>query len=96
MMTRGAQNLYFKLLRKSAEYKFPNASVETHTSMAELLHDMFKHMHNGGKSTRILNPTDFSTYFQACQRDCILMFGVSGMDEDAEEFDHGFEPVNPR
>jgi hypothetical protein len=95
-MTRGAQNLYWKLLRKSAEHKFPKASVETHTAMADLLHNMFKHMHNNGLSTRTLNATNFSIYFQACQRDCILMFGVTGMDEDDKEFDHGFEPVNPK
>lgn len=92
----GANNLYWKLLRACAEKHSPKAVVATHTQQALMLHEMFKSFYNDNNSTSKLKPSEFKVYYDHCQRRCIEVFGVSGMDEDAEEFDHGFEPVNPR
>ncbi len=90
----GANNLYWKLLRACAEKHSPKAAVATHTAQAFMLHEMFKSFYNDGKSTADLKPSEFKVYYDHCQRRCIEVFGVTGMDEDDGEFDHGFEPVN--
>lgn len=87
---RGAENLQRKLLRRVAEHKFPNESVATQSAMAEVLHEMFKDLHNGGRTTSKLKPSEFKVYYDHCQRDCCRVFGITGMDEDDKEFDHGF------
>lgn len=92
----GANNLYMKMLRRSAEKQKPKASVATHSAMVDQLHMLFKHLHNGGNETKKLKPSEFHTYFLNCQVACVASFGASGMDEDDGEFDHGFEPVNPK
>ena len=93
-MTRGQQKLHWKLFRRVAQCKFPKASVATHTAMARLLYDTFEHLHNGGKPCKELSDKAFSEYYMACQKSCIEMFGISGMDEDEGEFDHGGPRVN--
>lgn len=90
---RGAENLYRKLLRRSAEHEFPRATVQTQSAMADILHKVFKSLHNGGNTTTKLKPSEFKVYYDTCQHDCVKMFGVSGMDEDDGEFDHGFKKV---
>lgn len=92
----GANNLYWKLLRACAEKHSPKAAVATHTAQALMLHEMFKSFFNDSKTTSDLKPSEFKVYYDHCQRRCIEVFGVSGMDEDDGEFDHGFEPVNPK
>ena len=57
----------------------------------DLQHLFYKQLYNEGKSTKKMSPSEFYVYYQTCQRASILMFGVSGMDEDLKEFDHGFK-----
>lgn len=90
----GANNLYQKLLRKCAENELPKATVKRQTALAAGLHNLFKQLYNEGNSTKELKPSEFKVYYDHCQQKCILSFGVSGMDEDDGEFDHGSTPVN--
>ena len=94
-MTRGAQNLYFKLCRAIADAMCKSCDDHAKEEMVGFMHSRFKELYNGGKSTKGLGKTEFHSYYLQCQRASILMFGVSGMDEDDGEFDHGFAPVNP-
>lgn len=86
----GQNGLYWQLLRDVAKKEKPRASAATHSAVADMLHEIFKIMFNGGKSTSNLSVTDFKSYFDHCQRFCIERFDVSGMKEDAKPFDHGF------
>jgi hypothetical protein len=89
-MTRGQQNLYYKLLRAIAEKKCPKCGARGVQGIMDTVHDFYKHMYNDGKTTTKLSKAQFSEYYTACQKASIEMFGVSGMDEDDGEFDHGF------
>ena len=93
-MTRGAQNLYWKLLRAVAVKRCPSCSPQSINELMDLLHTFFKQLHNAGNTTTKMSPSEFHVYYETCQRDSILMFGVSGMDEDAKPFDHGFVEDN--
>lgn len=93
-MNRGAQNLYWKLLRAVAKKKCPSCGPHEVKALMGLQHDFYKMMYNEGKTTVGMSPSAFHKYYEECQRASILMFGVSGMDEDDGEFDHGSTPVN--
>lgn len=89
-MNRGAQNLYFKLCRAIANAMCDGCDSDAKGKVVSFIHDRFKKRNNGGKSTKPLGKTEFHNYYLQCQKDSIEMFGVSGMDEDDGEFDHGF------
>jgi len=90
-VTRGAQNLYWKLLRAVAEKRCPSCGGRERQALMDLQHEFYKQLYNEGKSTKEMSKAAFHVYYETCQRASILMFGVSGLDEDDGEFDHGFK-----
>ena len=87
--SRGQRNLYEKMLRKVAEKQCPSCGAREITSLMDIQHKFYKQLYNEGKSTSKMSKTAFHLYYETCQRASILMFGVSGMDEDDAPFDHG-------
>lgn len=87
--SRGQRNLYEKMLRMVARAKRPNGGAGEIDAMMEVQHDFYKWRHNGGKSTKNLSKEAFHKFYEACQKDSIEMFGISGMEEDSRPFDHG-------
>lgn len=88
--SRGQRNLYEKLLRAVAVKRCPTCGAREISSLMDLQHQFYKQLYNDGKSTKEMSSSAFHAYYEACQRASILMFGVSGLDEDDGEFDHGF------
>lgn len=87
--SRGQRNLYEKMLRMVAVAQCPTCGAREIDNIMEVQHRFYKAMYNEGKSTKTLSKEEFSRFFEECQRSSILMFGISGMEEDSRPFDHG-------
>ena len=79
--------MYRKLLRAIAVARCPTCGREEINALMDMGHMFFKQMYNRGESTTKLSIHEFHLYYSECQRASILMFGVSGMDEDSKSFD---------
>jgi soluble cytochrome b562 len=74
-----------------AEYEVSCGSEKDVDELMEDAHDAFKKLYGKGKSTKEMSVSEMHTYYSECQKHSIEMLGgVSGMDEDLKEFDHGF------
>ena len=73
-----------------AQHGISHGSGKTIKELMEDAHEAFKEIHGAGKSTTEMSVSKMHLFYTSCQRHSILMLGVSGMDEDSKEFDHGF------
>lgn len=89
--SNGQHKLYWKLIRRMAEFGVSHGSEETIDDLMDATHKFFKAFYAGGKSTTKMSTQEMHLFYETCQRHSILMLGVSGMDEDLKEFDHGFK-----
>ena len=83
--------MYRKLIRRMAQHGISHGSGESLKSLMEATHTFFKAYYGAGKSTTEMSVSEMHLFYTECQRHSILMLGVSGMDEDSKEFDHGFK-----
>ena len=91
MRSNGQNRLYRKLLRRMAQHAISRGAGKTIKELMEDAHEAFKEIHGAGKSTTEMSVSEMHLFYTECQRHSILMLGVSGMDEDSKEFDHGFK-----
>ena len=74
-----------------AEFGVANGSELPLDKLLNEIHKDFKTLYADGKSTTKMSVSEMHLFYTECQRHSILMLGVSGMDEDSKEFDHGFK-----
>jgi len=79
-----------------AQHGISHGSGKSLKELMEDAHEAFKEIYGAGKSTMEMSVSEMHLFYSECQRHSILMLGVSGMDEDSKEFDHGFTKVNDR
>ena len=79
MTPRARQNLYWKMVRRVARL----AGIKP-----KEVHNLFKGLKNGFKSTAGRDEDFWKGYFMACQKTAIEAFGLeaSAYDEDFQEF----------
>ena len=73
-----------------AQHAISRGAGKTIKELMKDAHEAFKEIHGAGKSTTEMSVSEMHLFYTECQRHSILMLGVSGMDEDSKEFDHGF------
>ena len=74
-----------------AEFGVANGSEKSVDDLIDETHKSFRILYAAGKSTSNMSVSEMHTYYSECQKHSIEMLGgVSGMDEDLKEFDHGF------
>ena len=74
-----------------AQHGISHGSGKTIKELMKDAHEAFKEIHGAGKSTTEMSVSEMHLFYTECQRHSILMLGVSEMDEDSKEFDHGFK-----
>ena len=94
----GQNGLYWKLLRSVAKHMRSLGDKRSEKVLMASLHTMFQTCFNytvpfpefpelrEARGTSEMSVTEFKTYYDNCQRAAILMWGVSGMDEDKLPF----------
>ena len=97
----GQNGLYQKLLRSIALKKREAGETKAVSKLKDELHVMFQcaFWHETPypdfpdlripKGTSNMTVQEFHLYYTQCQEASIRLWGVSGMDEDEKEFDHG-------